>query len=119
MKTITLILLIAALNAVVVSAKDYPVLDKDVHLVVRDIADGAAGEHSPFYVLLLPDNNPVIFETFDSKDMEGVIGTCLASGSVVHFDPDPVIGHPTRAQIQGLTDYCKKKGIRLVVSMTQ
>ncbi len=89
MNTMTLILLFVTLNAVVVLAKDYPVLDKDVHLVVRDIADGSAGEHSPFYVLLLPDHNPVIFKTFDSRDMERVIGDCLASGSALHYDRNP------------------------------
>ena len=111
------------LNAAVVSAKDYPVLDKDVHLVVRDIADGSASERSPLYVLLLPDHNPVIFKTFDSKDMERVIGHCLASGSILHYDPNPDIEvptrRPTREQMQSLTDFCKKKGISFVVSMTQ
>ena len=122
MKTITLILLIVTLNAVVVLAKDYPVLDKDVHLVVRAIADGSAGEGSPLYVLLLPDHNPVIFKTFDSRDMERVIGDCLAPGSVLHYDPNPDIeiptGRPTSAQIQALKDYCKKKGISFIVSLT-
>jgi len=121
MKTITLILLVVTLNAMAVLANDYPVLDKDVHLVVRKIADGSA-EESPLYVLLLPNHNPVIFKTFDSKDMERIIGDCLASGSVLHYDPNPDIeiptGRPTKAQIQALTDYCKKKGISLVVSPT-
>ncbi len=119
-KKIILILFGLTLTTAATLAKDYPVLDKDVHLVVRAIADGSAGEHSPFYVLLLPDHNPVIFKTFDSKDMERVIGTCLAAGSILHYDPNPDIetptGVPTSAQIQLLTDFCKKKGISLVVS---
>jgi hypothetical protein len=121
MKTVTSILLILALNSVVALAGDYPVLDKDVHLVVRDIADGAAGDHSPLYVLLLPDHNPVIFKTFDSPDMERVIGACLASGSVLHYDPNPDIevptGRPTSTQIEALRSYCKKKGISFIVSL--
>jgi hypothetical protein len=119
MKTITLIILVVTLNAMAVLARDYPVLDKDVHLVVREIADGSAAEASPLYVLLLPDHNPVIFKTFDSKDMEGVIRAGLASGSILHFDPDPLLKRPTDAQIQSLTDYCKKIGITLIVSLTQ
>ena len=122
MKTITLIILVVTLNAMAVLARDYPVLDKDVHLVVREIADGSAAEASPIYVLLLPDHNPVIFKTFDSKDMERVIRDCLASGSVLHYDPNPDIevptGRPTSAQMQALKDFCKKLGITFVVSQT-
>ena len=119
MKTITLIILVVTLNAMTVLAGDYHVLDKDVHLVVREIADVSATEASPLYVLLLPDHNPVIFKTFDSRDMEGVIQNGLASGSILHFDPDPLLKRPTDAQIQSLTDCCKKLGITLVVSLTQ
>ena len=122
MKTITLIFLVVILNSMAVLARDYPILDKDVHLAVRAVLDGSASERSPLYVLLLPDHNPVIFKTFDSKDMERVIGHCLAPGSVLHYDPNPDIelptGRPTNAQIQALTDYCKKKGITLIVSLT-
>jgi hypothetical protein len=122
MKKIILVVFCITLIAAAGLAKDYPVLDKDVHLAVRDIADGSAADSSPFYVLLLPDHNPVIFKTFDSKDMERVIGHCLASGSVLHYDPNPDIeiptGRPTSAQIQALTDYCKKQGISFTVSAT-
>lgn len=122
MQKVILILFSLTLTTAATLAKDYPVLDKDVHLVVRAVADGSAGEHSPFYVLLLPDHNPVIFKTFDSKDMERVIGNCLTAGSILHYDPNPDIeiptGVPTSAQIQSLTDFCKKKGISLVVSTT-
>jgi hypothetical protein len=122
MKKTILAVLCLTLTAAVGLAKDYPVLDKDVHLVVRSIADGSAAEASPIYVLLLPDHNPVIFKTFDSKDMEQVIRACLASGSVLHYDPNPDIevptGSPTRAQIQALKDYCNKLGITFLVSQT-
>jgi hypothetical protein len=122
MKKTILAVLCLTLTAAVGLAKDYPVLDKDVHMAVRVIADGSAAEASPIYVLLLPDHNPVIFKTFDSKDMERVIRDCLSSGSVLHYDPNPDIetptGRPTSAQIQALTDYCKKQGISFIVSPT-
>jgi hypothetical protein len=119
MKRTILAVLCLTLTAAVGLAKDYPVLDKDVHLVVRSIADGSAAETSPLYVLLLPHHNPVIFKTFDSKDMEGVIQVWLASGSILHFDPDPLLKQPTDAQIQSLTVFCKKLGITLIVSLTE
>jgi hypothetical protein len=122
MKKTILAVFCLILTAAVGFAKDYPVLDKDVHMAVRAIADGSAAEASPIYVLLLPDHNPVIFKTFDSKDMERVIRDCLASGSVLHYDPNPDIevptGRPTSAQIQALKDFCKKLGITFVVSQT-
>jgi hypothetical protein len=115
MKTITLIFLCLTLTTAAGLAEDY-------HLVVRQVFDGSAAERSPLYVLLLPNHNPVIFKTFDSKDMENVIGSCLLSGSVLRYDPNPDIeiptGRPTEAQIQSLADYCKKKGISLIVSPT-
>jgi hypothetical protein len=122
MKKTILAVLCLTLTVAVGLAKDYPVLDKDVHMAVRALADGSAAEASPIYVLLLPNHNPVIFKTFDSKDMERVIRDSLASGSVLHYDPNPDIeiptGHPTSAQIQALRDFCKKLGITFVVSLT-
>jgi hypothetical protein len=122
MKKIIHVLFCLTLTAAAGLAKDYPVLDKDVHMAVRAIADGSAAEASPIYVLLLPDHNPVIFKTFDSKGMERVIRDCLASGSVLHYDPNPDIevptGRPTSAQLQELKDFCKKLGITFVVSQT-
>ena len=115
MKTITLILLCITLTTAAAWAKDYPVLDKDVHLAVREIFDGSAAERSPLYVLLLPDHNPVIFKTFDSKDMERVIRDCLAPGSVLYFNGTPGIVRPTDAQVLSLKDFCKSVGITLVL----
>ena len=65
----------------------------------------------------------MVYKTFDSKDMELDIGVLIRSGiitpgSVLHFDPKPDLERPTDVQIQSLTDYCKKLGITLVVSLT-
>jgi len=95
---------------------DYPILDKDVHLMVRVINDVSADDASefPVYILLLP-HNPVIFKTFDSKDMERVIRDCLAPGSVLYFNGTPGIVRPTDAQVLSLKDFCKSVGITLVL----
>ena len=104
MKTITLILLFLALNTAVVLAKDYK-------LVARAVYDSPATNSSTVYVLLLPDDNPVVFQTFDSKAMESVIRQCVPSGSVLYIIIDRQMKGPTEAQGQALRDYCKKIGI--------
>ena len=124
MKTITLILCCLALTTAAASAKDY-------HLVTTQLrgapASGSPAQFPVVYVLLAPDRtgqlNPLVYQTFDSRDMELDIGVLtrsgiIAPGSVLHFDPKPDLERPTEAQIQSLKDYCKKLGITLVVSQT-
>ena len=124
MKTITLILLYITLTTAAAWAKDY-------HLVTTQLrgapASGTPAEFPVVYVLLAPDIsgqlNPMVYKTFDSKDMELDIGVLMRSGiiapgSVLHFDPKPDLERPTDAQIQSLKDYCKKLGITLVVGQT-
>jgi hypothetical protein len=48
--------------------------------------------------------------------MRSLRGHGTAPGSVLHFDPTPDLERPTDAQIQSLTDYCKKLGIALFLS---
>jgi hypothetical protein len=124
MKTITLVLLCITLTTAAAWSKDY-------HLVTTQLRGGPASdtpaEFPVVYVLLAPDItgklNPLVYKTFDSKDMEQDIGVLIRSGiiapgSVLHFDPMPDLERPTDVQIQSLTDYCKKLGITLVVSFT-
>jgi hypothetical protein len=78
------------------------------------------------YVLLFSNENgfpdPLVHTKFDSEDMRldlrSLVGHRIATGSVLHFDPTPLLERPADAQIQSLTDYCKKLGITLVVSLT-
>ena len=125
MKTITLILLCITLTTAAALAKDY-------HLVTTQLrgapASGTPPELPVVYVLLAPDKtgqlNPMVYKTFDSKDMELDIGGLIRSGiiapgSVLVFDPNARLERPTDAQIQSLTDYCKKLGITLVVSIVE
>jgi hypothetical protein len=124
MKKIILVLFCLTLTTAATFAKDY-------HLVTTVLrgapASGTPAEFPIVYVLLAPDItgqlNPMVYKTFDSKDMELDIGVLIRSGiiapgSVLHFDPKPDLERPTDAQIQSLTDYCKKLGITLVVSQT-
>jgi hypothetical protein len=122
MKTITLILLCITLTTAATFAKDY-------HLVTTQLRDApASGKFPVVYVLLAPDItgqlNPMVYKTFDSKEMELDIGALIRSGiiapgSVLVFDPNARLERPTDAQIQSLTDYCKKLGITLVVSIVE
>jgi hypothetical protein len=124
MKTITLILLCITLTTTAAWAKDYRL----VTTVLRGApASGTPAEFPVVYVLLAPDItgqlNPMVYKTFDSKDMELDISILIRSGiiapgSVLHFDPKPDLERPTDAQIQALQDFCKKLGITLVVSAT-
>jgi len=127
MKTILLILLYLTLNPLIACAED-------VHLVETlhndaYITNGMPSE-SPVYVLLVPIHSggndhiePVVFRTFDVEAMERsirfwVTQGYLAKGSVLHFDPSPILPRPPEADVNALTDYCKKIGITVVVSTT-
>jgi hypothetical protein len=124
MKTITLIFLCFTLTTAATFAKDY-------HLVTTVLrgapASGTPAEFPVVYVLLAPDItgqlNPMVYKTFDSKDMELDIGVLIRSGiiapgSILHFDPKPDLDRPSDAQIQTFKDFCKKLGITFVVSLT-
>jgi hypothetical protein len=119
MKTITLILLCITLTTAAAWAKDY-------HLMTTQLrgapASGKPAKFPVVYVLLYSNTVgfpvPLVYTNFDSEDMRLDIRSCIAPGSVLHFDPTPDLERPTDAQIQSLTDYCKKLGITLVVSPT-
>ena len=123
MKKIILVLFCLTLTTAAAWAKDY-------HLVTTQLrgapASGTPAELPVVYVLLFPNENgfiaPLVYTKFDAKDMRSdirnLIGHDIAPGSVLYFDPTPDLEHPTDAQIQSLTDYCKKLGITLVVSFT-
>ncbi len=103
---------------------------KDCHLVTTQLrgapASGKPAEFPVVYVLLFSNENdvavPLVYTKFDSEDMRldlhSLTGHGIAPGSILHFDPSPALERPTEAQIQSLTDYCKKLGITLVVSRT-
>ena len=66
MKTIALVLLVLTLNIVDVFAKDF-------HLVARQFF-GSSSTNS-IYVLILADDNPVVFQTFHEADTKRVAGS--------------------------------------------
>src|SRR5580704_10283316 len=95
MKTIILVLFYLTLTAAAALAKDY-------HLVPTQLRGAAAAGKPPqfpvVYVLLAPDItgklNPMVYQTFDSKDMELDIALLIrsgiiAKGSVLHLDLQP------------------------------
>jgi hypothetical protein len=125
MKKIILVLFCLILTTAATFAKDY-------HLVATQLRDapdsGTPAKFPVVYVLLAPDMtgqlNPMVYKTFDSKHMELDISALIRSGiiapgSVLNFDPSPILKRPTDAEIQSLTDHCKKLGISLVVSITE
>jgi hypothetical protein len=124
MKKIILVLLCLTLTTAAAWAKDYNLLPTQLRGAP---ASGTPAEFPVVYVLLAPDItgqlNPLVYKTFDSRDMELDIGVLIRSGiiapgSVLHFDPKQDLEQPTHAQIQSLKDYCKKLGITLVVGQT-
>ncbi len=124
MKIITLILLGLALNTMFVCAEDF-------HLVQTVAHDDPAPATNSIYVLLLPLHegtnvyiNPVVLKKFDGKEIGGIIEGAvklgfLPRGSVLHVDPSPLMVPPPNAEEKILTDYCKKIGITVAVSLTQ
>ena len=94
----------------------------DFHMVQAQIHDGPA-DSPVVYVLLLTNNNPVVFKTFDSQGMEQTIsglvkGGFIPVGSVLHFDPKPDLERPSEERIKALDAFCKKQGIKLEVAST-
>lgn len=119
MKTITLFLLCITLTTVTAWSKDY-------HLVATQLrgapASGSPAEFPVVYVLLFSnDPVPLVYTKFNSEDMRldirSLVGHGIDPGSVLHFDT--AMKRPTDAEIQSLTDYCKKLGISFVVTMTE
>jgi hypothetical protein len=123
MKKIILVLCCLTLTTGATLAKDY-------HLVTTQLrgapASSKPAEFPVVYVLLFSGEkgkiHPLVYTKFDSQDMRldirNLIGHGIDPGSVLRFDPTPDLERPTDAQIQSLTDYCKKLGITLVVSPT-
>jgi hypothetical protein len=119
MKTIIVIVFCLLLNTLTSSAKDF-------HLVARYVYDDSTTwtNRETVFILLLPDNQPVVFKTFDSNDMKRVISDGLPSGSGLYFDydmnltlgPNPLLKIPTETQMKRFIAFCKKKGITLKFS---
>jgi len=128
MKTITLILFCLALNTVVVRGDDFHLVETAIYGDVW-VPRGEPATNS-IYVLLLPVHdgggvviNPVVLRTFDAKEIGQILGGAvkrgfLPRGSVLHIDPRQEMKFPPEDQIKALTDYCKKIGITVKVSLT-
>ncbi|HZF01972.1 MAG TPA: hypothetical protein VE344_08765 [Methylomirabilota bacterium] len=114
MKTIILILFCLTLNTVVVWAEDY-------HLVQSQIVDEVplhgSVDSATVYVLDCHDQRLYAFRVFDSHPMEEIIKH-FPRGSVLHYDGSAMLASPSPKQIQALMDFCKTKGISLIVSPT-
>ena len=126
-----LILVFSCLTLTTVAA-----LAEDFHLVQTAIYDGLPVPYEGsatncIYVLLLPAHNPsgyvyinpVVLRKFNGKKLgkiieEAVSRGSLPSGSVLRFDPSPVMERPPDAEVKELKDYCKKIGVTVVVSST-
>jgi hypothetical protein len=108
-------------------------LGKDFHLVQAQLEDNPTTKtpsEGPIYVLLVPKKDdpnggvyPVVYRSFDSKQLGGLIGglvrvKTLTSSDTLYLDFSPVMAHPPKAEIQALTDYCKKIGITVIFSGT-
>jgi hypothetical protein len=129
MKTITLILLCLALDTMIVCAEDFHLIQTSFS-GDRLVPSGVPATNS-IYVLLLPLHegtkvhiNPVVLKRFDAKEIGLIIGAAvsrgfLPSGSILHVDPSPEMEPPSEVEIRALTDYCKKTGIIVAVSLTQ
>ena len=106
-------------------------LADDVHLVQTTVHDDPVPATNSIYVLLLPLHEgtnvtigPVVLKKFDGKEIGGIIEGAvklgfLPRGSVLHVDPSSVMAGPPDAEVKMLTDYCKKIGITVAVSLTQ
>jgi hypothetical protein len=104
---------------------------EDFHLVQTIAYDDPPPATNSIYVLLLPlhdgakvDINPVVLKKFDGREIGRIIEGAvkrgfLSSGSVLHIDPSPLMARPPEAEVKILTEYCKKIGITVVVSLTQ
>ena len=125
MKIIAIIFTALAINALSVCADEF-------HLVQTVAHDDTPPATNSIYVLLLPlhegakvNINPVVFKKFDGKEIGGIIEGAvklgfLPRGSVLHVDPSPLmVRQLPDAEVKILTDYCKKIGITVAVSMTQ
>jgi hypothetical protein len=107
------------------------VLADDFHLVQTVAYGDTPPATNSIYVLLLPlheggkvDINPVVLKKFDGKEIGGIIEGAvklgfLPRGSVLHVDPSPLMVSPPDAEVKILTDYCKKIGITVAVSLTE
>ena len=127
MKTIVIIFTALAMSTLSVLADDF-------HLVQTTVHDDPVPATNSIYVLLLPLHegtnvtiNPVVFKKFDGKEIGGNIEGAvklgfLPRGSVLHVDPNPsplMVSQLPDAEVKILTDYCKKIGITVAVSVTQ
>jgi hypothetical protein len=125
MKTITLILFCFALNTTNIWGKDFHLIQTQLHGATAD-----KPSESPIYVVLVPRKDdptggvyPVVYETFDPQQLGGLIlgllrVKTLTSGDSLYLDFSPIMAHPPKAEIQALTDYCKKIGITVIFSGT-
>jgi hypothetical protein len=129
MKIIAIIITALAISTLSVCADDF-------HLVQTTVYDdtplpASARATNSIYVLLLPLHdhtnvviNPVVLKKFAGKEIgrliEGAVKMkYLPGGSVLHVDPSPVMVGPPDAEVKVLTGYCKKIGVKVVVSLTE
>ena len=95
----------------------------EAHLVLTQIRDmpDVPLESLTVYVLSLPGRGPLVYKAFGSTNMEDEISR-LPHGSVLHYDGSPLrwpeMQPPTSAQLGALAAYCKKQGIRFMISAT-
>jgi len=97
-------------------------IHKDYHLVQTYIVDSGAAPvgagKQAVYVFVPPDNSSraVVFQTFDSKDMEAWLSG-LPRGSIVHYDGNGFMPRVPSAQLDALKTACQKKGVSFIESM--
>lgn len=77
---------------------------------------GLAGQFPTVWVLIRPDDpRPVVFQKFDSQQMEAWLTSLLARGSVLHVDASPLmVNTNSSAQRDAFKAFCQKQGIKFV-----
>ena len=117
MKTITLIFLCLALTVVAVRAEDFHMVQAPIQ---EELATNNAFPMRSVYVLVL-SNDAVVFNTFDSTEMELTIARLVKNGSippgsVLHLDGPGYLKEPSYKQSLAFRDFCKTIGIELRVT---
>ena len=105
------------LMTMVVRADDFYLVQTPIQ---KEAATNMASIIFGVYILDLPKNS-MVFNRFDSPEMEQTIARLvkagdIPSGSVLHFDGSRFLRSPPDEQIQKFSDFCKRIGIKLVVT---
>ena len=78
--------------------------------------DAKTNQNPPtIYVLVMPDNTRMSFNTLDSKEMETLLSV-LPSGSVLHCNFDKRLPSVPSAKLEALKAGCQKKGVSFIES---